>query len=86
VPEHGEAWARCYERNYAQKRRLRWIDDPMPLEIEIDGSAVEGLVVVGGYSRQAAAQVKRLKAERRELKVHVFDNRLVGEDGRLLGR
>ena len=87
VPEHGNAWARCYERNYAQKRRLRWIDgDDMPAEIEIDGSQVEGLVVVGGYSQQAAAQVRLLKAAHPDLKVHVFGNGLLDKHGALLGK
>ncbi len=85
TPEYGDAWARCYEKNYSQKRRLRWIDDPMPLEIEIDGTQVEGLVVVGGYSRQARAQVKLLKATHPDLKVHVFGNGLLDERGMLVG-
>jgi hypothetical protein len=44
----------------------------MPATIDIDGTHVEGLVVVGGYSRQAAEQVQRLRAEHPELRVHVF--------------
>src|SRR5450759_1215112 len=44
--EAAEAYARCYEKTYAQKRRLGLIaGDDMPGEIGIDGSAVEGLVV-----------------------------------------
>ena len=60
------------------------VGDDMPADIEIDGSQVEGLVVVGGYWQQAEAQKERLKAKYPELRVHVFRNSLV-RDGRLLG-
>ena len=84
--EAAEAYARCYEKTYAQKRRLRLITgDGMPDEIEIDGSEVEGLVVVGGYTQEAMAQAERLKASHPELRVHVFRNSLVGEGGGLVG-
>ena len=80
------AYARCYEKTYAQKRRLKLIaGDDMPDEIEIDGSHVEGLVVVGGYTQEAMAQAKRLKASHPDLKVHVFRNTLVGGGGALVG-
>jgi len=84
--EAPEAYARCYEKTYAQKRRLGLIDGPrMPDEIEIDGSEVEGIVVVGGYTQEAMAQAERLMASHPELRVHVFRNSLVGEDGGLVG-
>ena len=84
--EAAEAYARCYEKTYAQKRRLGLIaGDDMPHEIEIDGSEVEGLVVVGGYTQEAMAQAARLRASHPELKVRVFRNSLVGEGGGLVG-
>ena len=84
--EAGEAYARCYEKTYAQKRRLGLIaGDDMPGEIEIDGSEVEGLVVVEGYTQEATAQAEQLKASHPELRVHVFRNRLVSEGGKLVG-
>ena len=47
--EAPEAYARCYEKTYAQKRRLGLIDGPgMPDEIEIDGN------------RRTAARASRL--------------------------
>jgi hypothetical protein len=85
APEHGDAWARCYQKNYAQKRRLGWIDDDrMPREIEIDGSQVEGLVVVGGYTQRAAAQLARLRADHPGLKVRAFANTLTDGDSMLV--
>jgi hypothetical protein len=84
--EAPEAYARCYEKTSAQKRRLGLIAGlDMPDEIEIDGSEVEGLVVVEGYTQEATAQAERLKASHPELRVHIFRNRLVGEGGRLVG-
>jgi hypothetical protein len=51
--EAAEAYARCYEKTYAQKRRLGLIVGAgMPDEIEIGGGEVEGLVVVGGTARR----------------------------------
>jgi len=84
--EAAEAYARCYEKTYAQKRRLGLIVGAgMPDEIEIGGGEVEGLVAVGGYSQEAMAQAERLKGHHRELKVHIFQNSLVGEGGALVG-
>ena len=84
--EAAEAYARCYEKTYAQKRRLGLIAGPgMPDEIAIDGSEVEGLVVVGGYSQEAKAQAERLKASHPELRVQIFRNSLVGDNGKLVG-
>ncbi|MBE3074876.1 MAG: hypothetical protein IMZ75_08010, partial [Actinobacteria bacterium] len=61
--EAAEAYARCYEKTYAQKRRLGLIAGAgMPDEIEIDGREVEGLVVVGGHTQEAMAQAQRLRA------------------------
>ena len=81
-----EAYAPCYEKTYAQKRRLGLIAGPdMPDEIEIDGSEVEGLVVVGGYTQEAMAQAQRLKVGHQDLRVHIFRNSLVGEGGALVG-
>jgi len=81
-----DAYARFYEKTYAQKRRLGPIAGPdMPDEIEIDGSEVEGLVVVGGYTQEAMAQAERLKASHPELRVHVFRNSLAGTGGKLVG-
>lgn len=79
------AYEHCYEKTYAQKRRLGLIDDRMPEQIEIDGSQVEGLVVVGGYTQQAEKQAAQLRASHPELKVHIFRNRLLDEGGALLG-
>ena len=56
----------------------------MPDEIEIDGSEVEGLVVVGGYTQEAMAQAERLKASHPELMAHIFRNSLL-HGGRLIG-
>ena len=84
--EAPEAYARCNEKTYAHKRRLALIAGPgMPAEIEIDGGEVEGLVVVGGYTQEAMAKAERLRARHPELRVHVFRNSLVGEDGGLVG-
>ena len=84
--EAPEAYARCYEKTYAQKRRLGLIvGDDMPDKIEIDGSEVEWLVVVGGYTQEAMAQAERLKASHPELRVKIFRNGLVGEGGALVG-
>jgi len=83
--EAPEAYARCYEKTYAQKWRLGLIAGPdMPDEIEIDGSEVEGLVVVGGYTQKALAQAAMLQANHKGLKVHVFRNELM-RDGNLVG-
>jgi len=84
--EAAEAYARCYEKTYAQKRRLGLIVGAgMPDEIEIGGGEVEGLVVVGGYSQEAMAQAARLTASHPEVRVHIFQNSLVGEGGGLVG-
>ena len=84
--EAAEAYARCYEKTYAQKRRLGLIAcADMPAEIEIDGSEVEGLVVVGGYSQEAMMQAEQLRASHPELRVHIFRNGLVGAGGALVG-
>ena len=83
--EAPEAYACCYEKTYAQRRRLGLIAGlDMPDEIEIDGSVVEGLVAVGGYTQEAMAQAERLKAGHPELRVHVFRNSLL-DDGQLVG-
>ena len=84
--EAPEAYARCYEKTHAQKRRLGLIAGPgMPDEIEIDGSEVEGLVVVCRYTQEAMAQAQRLRASHPEIRVHVFLNRLVGKGWALVG-
>lgn len=79
---HGQ-YRHCYELNYAQKRQLGLFDDDLPEQIEICGEHVEGLVVVGGYTRQADEQAEQLKASHGEIKVLVFRNRLINEDGSL---
>jgi hypothetical protein len=84
--EAADAYARCYEKTYAQKRRLGLIaGGDMPGEIEIDGREVEGLVVVGGYTQEATAQAERLKASHPELRVHVFRNSLLNDQCELAG-
>ena len=84
--EAPQAYARCYEKTYAQKRHLGLITGvSMPDEIEIDGSEVEGLVVVGGYWQQAEAQKERLIKDHPSLKVLIFRNSLVDKDGQLAG-
>jgi hypothetical protein len=86
IHEYAEPYARCYEKTYEQKRRLGLIEgDRVPAEIEIDGGEIEGLVVVGGYTRQAEEQKAKLKLSHPELKVHIFRNRLLDEGGALLG-
>jgi len=85
IREYAAAYANCYQTTYKQKRRLGLIDGKsMPDEIEIDGSQVEGLVVVGGYWQQAEGQVERLKTMHPNLKVRVFRNDLT-RDGKLVG-
>ena len=84
--EAPEAYPRCCGKTYAQKRRLGLITgDDMPAEIEIDGTEVEGLVVVGGYTQEAMAQAERLRASHPKLRVHVFRNSPTGDDGTLVG-
>jgi hypothetical protein len=84
--EGPDAYARCYERTYTQKRRLGQIAGPgMPDEVEIDGREVEGLVVVGGNTQEAKAQAERLKASHPELRVHIFRNGLVSGSGKVVG-
>ncbi|MEI6451313.1 MAG: hypothetical protein WCP98_15410 [Actinomycetes bacterium] len=46
--------------------------DDMPDEIGIDGTDVDGPVVVGGYWEQAVARVERLMASHLELRMRVF--------------
>ena len=72
--------------DHHMRRRVGLVaGDDMPDEIEIDGSEVEGLVVVGGYTQEAMAQAERLKASHPELRVHVFRNSLAGTGGKLVG-
>ena len=67
-------------------RRLGLVaGDDMPDEIEIDGSEVEGRVVVGGYTQAAMAQAGRRKASHPEIRVHVVRNSFVGTGGKLVG-
>ncbi len=84
--EAPEAYARCYEKTCTPKCWLGPIDGAgMPDEIEIDGSEVEGLVMVGGCAQEAMAQAERLRVSHPELKVHIIRNSLVGEGGALVG-
>lgn len=83
IRQEAIAYQRCYTKTYEQRRRLGLIPATMPASIEIDGSQVEGLVAVGGYSQQAAAQAALLTTSHPELKVLIFRNRMFDESGTL---
>ena len=67
---------RCRARTNDRKRRLGLIGAGMPEHIEIDGSDVQGVVVVGGYTRETEAHAENLRASHPELDVRIFRNRL----------
>ena len=41
--------------------------------------------MVGGYTQEATAQAERLKARHPQLRVHVFRNSLLNDQGELVG-
>jgi hypothetical protein len=54
-------FADCYEENYSQKQYLGLIHPPLPSGlISIDRKEVEGMIVVGGYSKIAKSLMSTL--------------------------
>ena len=59
---HLEEYADCYEKNYEQKKELGLLSIPFK-SIKIDRSDVEGIVIVGGYSKIADKYIATLNAK-----------------------
>ncbi|MBT3194590.1 MAG: hypothetical protein HN341_18745 [Verrucomicrobia bacterium] len=53
-------FAHCYEKTYCQMHAMRLLGDRLPSEIKIVGP-VEGMIVVGGYSRMAKDAIDALR-------------------------
>lgn len=82
--ENAKQYADCYTINYRQKYALGLLGGsklPAPDDFKIDRNVVEGVVIVGGYTNQAKAQIEQLKKENRNIKVKLFSNRLVDDGG-----
>jgi hypothetical protein len=68
VGDHIKDYAKCYEKNYHQKKELGLFKPDLPDEIEIERAAetVEGLVVVCGYSQLGKKAIESLRQKIRE--------------------
>lgn len=79
--EHICDYAACYQRNYERKKRLGLFPDDMPDTIVIDTeqNSVQGLILVGGYSRLGSAAITRLGEVAPDIRVHQFTYRLTRE-------
>jgi CRISPR/Cas system-associated exonuclease Cas4 (RecB family) len=59
---HLDEYAACYEKNYEQKKELGLLSIPFK-SIKIDRNDVEGIVVVGGYSKIADKYIATLNSK-----------------------
>lgn len=75
VNENFKAYKKCYEKQYIQKKEFGLIETPMWDEIEIVKD-VQGMIIVGGYSRLAQAQITTLKDNHPKLEVRSFTYRI----------
>ncbi len=71
IDENFEAYKACYEKHYSQKKQFGIIWEPKWTEIEIVKD-VQGMIVVGGYSRIAKAQIETLEENHPALKIRSF--------------
>jgi len=78
-------YSACYTLAYQQKLTLGLLGEGMPESISIDETEVDGLVVVGSYSRMARVQVAQLKRQYPDIKVRIIDSQLVDENGAFEG-
>lgn len=65
----------CYERQFEQKRKMGLISIPTAKSIEIK-KPVEGIVVVGGYSKIAHSSISCLKRVMPAIKLKQFEYKL----------
>ncbi len=75
VKDHFDDYKECYEKHYRQKKELGLFKTPEYKEIEIV-EPVEGMIVVGGYSKMAEKSKKILKTKYPQLKIKLFAHEL----------
>ena len=75
IKENIADYQRCYEIQYSQKKLIGIFDTSQFEKIEIVNQ-VEGLVVVGGYSKLADQSIKELKQHSPNIQVQKFQNRI----------
>jgi len=63
IRENMDAYIKCYQRNYLQKKQLGLFPEETPDSIELnkDTASVEGIVVACGYSNLAEQNIRSLK-------------------------
>jgi len=75
INKNFDEWKKSYEKTYEQLKKTGLIDKPSYEKIEII-PAVEGYVVVGGYSGIAEERIKDLEQKHSSVKVISMKNRL----------
>ena len=75
IKSHFAAYKKCYEQHYRQKKQLGLIETPNFEQIEIV-EQIEGLVVVGGYSKLAHQNIAELRQHAPGVQIKQFENRL----------
>lgn len=71
LTKHFSGYKSCYEKQYSQKKIMKIIENPNWEEIEIVPN-VQGMIIVGGYSRIAKEQIETLKKSYPTIKVQSF--------------
>lgn len=75
IEKHFNDYKTCYEKQFEQKRGMGLINIPTTKSIEIK-KPVEGMVVVGGYSKVAQSNITNLKKQFPHLQVKQFEYKL----------
>jgi hypothetical protein len=71
IKQHFTDYKNCYEKQYSQKKELGLFDKPTFVNIEIE-EPIEGIIIVGGYSGIAKAQIVMLRKTHPNLAVKHF--------------
>ena len=74
-PTHFSDYRDCYQEMYTQKQALGLWGPNAPTNISLT-EGVEGMVVVGGYSREAAAAIAKLERTYPTIQVRQFKHEL----------
>lgn len=75
IADNFDNYKKCYEKHFEQKRELGLIKNPKFDNIKII-KPVEGIVLVGGYSRIAIEQINELKSTYPHIAVRQFTNEI----------
>ena len=75
IESHFDDYKVCYEKQFQQKRELGLLDTPDLSSIDIL-KPVEGIVVVGGYSKLASRRIAILESSFPELLIKKFEYKL----------